>query len=818
MAAALVASVLTLVAAPASAATPVTVTARTTFSGTDRYNTAEKIHTATNALDAVTDLILVSGDNFPDALAALPLAEKEDAGILLLPQDGTMTAAAVAKATAATHIFIVGGTAALSSAVETKLKTTTAGGGAGKGTANITRYGGSNRFATAAMVANAIGTGGVASYNTKKTAIVVSGDNFADAVSASMLVSGPSGQGTVLTHPIVLTQKDALPASSEISLNNLGVTQVVIIGGEAAVSAAVETELKKSYGTVRIGGTDRFDTAAKVADLAIKSLVSGVFAMDKKNMYLAEMGAASGGADAIAAGQIVNADTGGAVLLGLSGGTLPAATSTWMGANKAGSAGLTVGIIGGTSVVPTATEAAIKTAAGGDASTLTATIAARAGQTTFTVTFSEPVLKSSLANAGDVVVISSVDGTDAATTAVVTDLPSTSLTTTTATYTTAALTKGFEIRLLKGQASTADGRTNGLTTATVGGDTTKPTVSLVTVINGTGTTITVNFSEPVEMVNTLVVGDLKIAGVANTAGLTVKSRLGSAVVSTDGEAIGDLANDDFFDKLIITKGTAFSAGTTVEFVAGAVMDRNANQNTAGTSTVTSDVVVPTVVGSPLATQTTGAAATYSLDNKLLLTSKIAGSGGNDYDLRWAQASNAAGAGGTTVEACTVAGEIITIVWTTAGGTRETTSTAATMKATIDASAGCAALVSTSIVGGGGAFTGAISSAAQAAVAAANFSGGTDLVTITTTFSETIQAVTGAPAGSVKFDGTCGDAFVLNTATKTTITGSIVTTVHSVILDTNKLVPGTSCVDYTTGILDVAGNALVADVDNLTLVG
>jgi hypothetical protein len=310
-----------------------------------------------------------------------------------------------------------------------------------------------------------------------------------------------------------------------------------------------------------------------------------------------------------------------------------------------------------------------------------------------------------------------------------------------------------------------------------------------------------------------VVGDLKIAGVVNTTALTVKSRLGSAVVSTDGEAIGSLADDDFFDKLIITKGTAFSAGTTVEFVAGAVMDRNANQNTAGTSTVTSDVVVPTVVGSPLATQTTGAAATYSLDNKLLLTSKIAGSGGNDYDLRWLVATAAA-----TTEQCTAAGEIITIRWTTAAATTATTSTAATMKATIDASAGCAALVSTSIVGGGGAFTGAISSAAQAAVAAANFSGGTDLVTITTTFSETIQAVTGAPAGSVKFDGTCGDAFVLNTATKTTITGSIVTTVHSVILDTNKLVPGTSCVDYTTGILDVAGNALVADVDNLTLVG
>jgi hypothetical protein len=67
--------------------------------------------------------------------------------------------------------------------------------------------------------------------------------------------------------------------------------------------------------------------------------------------------------------------------------------------------------------------------------------------------------------------------------------------------------------------ATADGRTVGLTTGSVAGDTTKPSVTLTTVINATGTIITAKFSEPVKRVDAFVDGDLKIAGVANTSSL-----------------------------------------------------------------------------------------------------------------------------------------------------------------------------------------------------------------------------------------------------------------------------------------------------------
>jgi hypothetical protein len=616
----------------------------------------------------------------------------------------------------------------------------------------------------------------------------------------------------------LLTQKDALPTSTETSLNNLGVTQVVIIGGEGVVSAAVETTLKASYSVTRIGGTDRFDTAGKVADVAVKAISAGGFGMNKREVYLAEMGAASGGADAIAAGQIVNAD--GSVLLGLSGGTLPAATSAWLGANKAGATGLTVGIIGGTGVVPTATEATIKTAAGGDSATVTATITARAGQTTFTVTFSEPILKSSCANAGDVVVIAAATGADAATTAcTMTTVPSTALSGTTAVFTTAALTKGDEVRILKGTLATADGRTVGLTTGTVAGDTTKPSVTLTTVINATGTIITAKFSEPVKRVDAFVDGDLKIAGVANTSSLKGGVRLGATVVEADATEITALAANSVFDSMTITRADAFAVGTAVQLVAGAVQDLAGNTNTAGNGTITSDTTAPTIVGNPTVVQAVGAAAVYSLDNKLLLTRKVAGSTGNDYDVIWAQPANAT----ATTETCTAAGENITLIFTTpatagAGGLA-TTSTAATMKATIDASATCSALVTTSIVGAGGAFTAAISAAAQADnAAAATFSGGTHTMTVVTTFSEAIKS-TGAPAGSISYDGGADNgALVANTAAKTTVNGAVVTTVHSVIVDGDVFVPGTTTIDYTNAIIDVAGNTLVAVADKVALVG
>jgi hypothetical protein len=196
----------------------------------------------------------------------------------------------------------------------------------------------------------------------------------------------------------------------------------------------------------------------------------------------------------------------------------------------------------------------------------------------------------------------------------------------------------------------------------------------------------------------------------------------------------------FFDSMTITRADAFAVGTAVQFIAGAVQDLAGNTNTAGNGTISSDTTAPTIVGNPTVVQAVGAAAVYSLDNKLLLTRKVAGSTGNDYDVLWAAAANNA----ATTEACSATGEDITLVFTTANNAATTTSTAATMKATIDASATCSALVTTSIVGAGGAITAATSATAQTAGAAASFSGGTHTMTVVTTFSEAIKSTGAQP--------------------------------------------------------------------------
>ena len=818
VAAALIASVLALVAAPASAAVPVTITTRSTLSGTDRYSTSEKVHTAAAAKEPVnqafTNIILASGDSFPDALSAIALGEVVDAGIVLLPANGTMSVTAVAKAAAATTVYIVGGTSALSSAVETKLKTTVAGGGAGKGTTAIVRYAGSDRYSTSAIVANAITAAGVASHNNKKTAILVSGENFADAVSASMLVSGPTTATAVTALPILLTQSNSLPNVTEVALANLAITKIIVIGGTSAVSEAVATKAGTGRTVVRVSGADRFATAAAVADLAIKSVASGGFGMNKREVYLAEMGAAGGGADALSAGSLVNED--GGVLLGTSGGTLPAATVTWLGANSAGATGLTVGIIGGTGVIPTSTEAVIKTSAGGSATALSATITGSAGGVSVTVVFSEPMLKSSC-GAADLVEINSATGVAVPSTAcTMSTVPSTALVGTTAVFTVPALTAGYELRLPKAALSSADGRTNALSTGTVALDAVKPVATVTSTINAAALVITVSFSEPVKINGARANGTVfTVNGVAESGDKTAITCLGTTcLASVDIESI---AAGSVFNSITVTNAAAYSAGTTVAFIASAVQDLNSNVNVAASATLVSDLVKPLVVGVPTVTQAAGATATYAVDaGNWLITLKAAGSAGNDYNVIWP--INVASTLSTS--SCSYASENFTIVWGSLAslGSTNTDTTTLAMVTAFNASATCSAVATASISGIAGVSTVGISAAAQVDSAAASFGGGTTVATVTTNFSEAIKPATGIPAGGVSYDGDANDTEIASTVLGTTITGATVVTSHSFSSDLEKFVPGTSEVSYSTGVLDAAGNAMLADADNVANIG
>ena len=116
------------------------------------------------------------------------------------------------------------------------------------------RAGGIDRYATAAIameqVAFAEGT---------NTAIITTGADFPDALTAAGL-AGQAGAAVLLTQP------DELPQATATTLIELGVENVYVLGGPDAVDEDVVGTLQgENRDVARIGGDDRYETAAEVA-------------------------------------------------------------------------------------------------------------------------------------------------------------------------------------------------------------------------------------------------------------------------------------------------------------------------------------------------------------------------------------------------------------------------------------------------------------------------------------------------------------------------------------------------------------------------
>ena len=125
------------------------------------------------------------------------------------------------------------------------------------------RIGGADRFETAARVARA-------SHPGANTALIANGLNFPDALAGSTL-AGAVGA------PILLVAPRSIPAATSSALNDLGVNDIVILGGPAAVSTEVENQLRQNYGVTRVFGDDRYKTAVEIAR---RAAVGGVGTVD----------------------------------------------------------------------------------------------------------------------------------------------------------------------------------------------------------------------------------------------------------------------------------------------------------------------------------------------------------------------------------------------------------------------------------------------------------------------------------------------------------------------------------------------------------
>ncbi|CAN5506118.1 hypothetical protein BH23ACT9_BH23ACT9_18330 [soil metagenome] len=121
------------------------------------------------------------------------------------------------------------------------------------------------------------------------------GTNFADALAAS-------GPAAVLNRPILLTERDALPATTLLALTTLGATDVTIVGGTAAVSQDVADQLT-ARGLVidRAAGDDRYATAVALA----RKLIGDGHLGDRRPVIASGTGDGRTSPDALTAGPVV---------------------------------------------------------------------------------------------------------------------------------------------------------------------------------------------------------------------------------------------------------------------------------------------------------------------------------------------------------------------------------------------------------------------------------------------------------------------------------------------------------------------------------
>jgi len=290
------------------------------LAGKDRYVTAAVIsgETFTPGVDVV---YVATGVNFPDALAG-SAASGGKGPILLVTKDSIPSATLTElKRLKPKRIVVLGGTGVVSEGVESALKRH----------ATTTRQAGRDRYSTAAKIsAEHFGSGAA-------TAFVATGADFPDALTGGPAAAKAGG-------PILLTQKDKLPAATVSELRRLKPQKIVVLGGTGVVSAAVEKALASyTSGKVsRLAGADRYSTGGAISKDGFDQGAPVVYVATGLNFPDALAGGAAG------------ALKDGPVLL-VSGASIPKATKAELTRLKP----RRVVVLGGEAVVPESVEKAL---------------------------------------------------------------------------------------------------------------------------------------------------------------------------------------------------------------------------------------------------------------------------------------------------------------------------------------------------------------------------------------------------------------------------------------------------------------------------
>lgn len=123
-----------------------------------------------------------------------------------------------------------------------------------------TRIAGPDRIGTAVAVSAHV-------HDRATVAVLARADDFADALAGVPL-------SAVLEAPLLLTQQDALPQPVVAELDRLGVEEVIVLGGPAAIGEEVIQALPEGTAVRRIAAADRVATSVAIAEVLVEELAA----------------------------------------------------------------------------------------------------------------------------------------------------------------------------------------------------------------------------------------------------------------------------------------------------------------------------------------------------------------------------------------------------------------------------------------------------------------------------------------------------------------------------------------------------------------
>lgn len=242
------------------------------LAGADRYETATKVSEYEfGAPASASKIVVASGENFPDALVAGPLASLLNAPLILTGSSGLPEVARQniqwvfdGAADASPDVFLIGGKNALADSVVAELE-------AIHPNLDVMRLDGMNRVETALEVAVQFEL----SQSVPNEVFVVNGNGFADALSAS----GPASDrgvnfdlSPILLNDSVTTLNPSLRSYFEARTDRIA--RVHLIGGPAVLDSSLDSQIYdifaaagKNLNLDHIVGMNRYETSANVAQV-----------------------------------------------------------------------------------------------------------------------------------------------------------------------------------------------------------------------------------------------------------------------------------------------------------------------------------------------------------------------------------------------------------------------------------------------------------------------------------------------------------------------------------------------------------------------